>query len=315
VIKHAASVMRGYPLLAVSWGLVLGIAASAGWGMHYSRVTDCTKVVGEIGSLKSKKWPNDAELAMREIDRLSARVEKGAGVCNEMGMTTEGSFLGLAKSALVESKNDVTRMASEERNRLAEEERQVRNLKAQGELPNNAKQVGVYLENAKKVTAQQNWIAADDNLGKALALLQELDNLPAEVKTHLPADFDLQKKEAEVLGLRLRIGGLVAQAIDLRDRAESKRAADEAAVSAATATRGQEPSQDVDGCCIECKQYLKQVMNDPDSYECVRATLPQIEGEYWTVVMRYRGKNGFGAMTLETRKFFIQGGQVAKTDP
>lgn len=108
---------------------------------------------------------------------------------------------------------------------LAEETHQVQNLKAQGELPDKVKQVGVYLENAREVTAQKNWIAADDNYGKALALLQEMDSLPGTVKSHVPADFDLQKKEAEVLGLRSGIAGLVAQAIDERDRAESKREA------------------------------------------------------------------------------------------
>jgi hypothetical protein len=53
-------------------------------------------------------------------------------------------------------------------------------------------------------------------------------------------------------------------------------------------------------------------MHDADSYEHVRTTVPVVEGDYGTVVSSFRGKNVFGAKVINTKKFYIQQGQVVK---
>ncbi len=60
------------------------------------------------------------------------------------------------------------------------------------------------------------------------------------------------------------------------------------------------------------ERYLKTVMNDPGSYEHIQSTVPVGEGDYWTVVSSFRGKNAFGALIINTKKFYIQQGQVVK---
>ncbi len=62
-------------------------------------------------------------------------------------------------------------------------------------------------------------------------------------------------------------------------------------------------------CCYECRVYLQQELDDPDSYSCISASEPQIEGPYWTAVMRFRAKNGFGALIADKRNFGFSSGK------
>src|SRR5262249_24907142 len=66
------------------------------------------------------------------------------------------------------------------------------------------------------------------------------------------------------------------------------------------------------GACVECELYLKQVLNDPDSYQHVESSQPVAEGPAWTITMRIRAKNAFGARIVKVKKFYIQQGEVVK---
>ena len=79
------------------------------------------------------------------------------------------------------------------------------------------------------------------------------------------------------------------------------------------AIRGPKPVNSAwDGSVREVERYLKTVMHDPDSYDHIRSTEPVGEGDYWTVVSSFRGKNAFGALIINTKKFYIQQGEVVK---
>lgn len=67
-----------------------------------------------------------------------------------------------------------------------------------------------------------------------------------------------------------------------------------------------------DGSCTPCEEYVKPRMNDPDSYEHVRSTMPMAQGKNWVVDMAYRGKNGFGAKVLQANRFLIHDGKVVQ---
>ena len=79
--------------------------------------------------------------------------------------------------------------------------------------------------------------------------------------------------------------------------------------------RGEKPKNSGwDGSVLEIKQYLRQVMNDPDSYEHVSTSAPVARDAYWIVKSSFRGKNAFGGKVLNTRYFFIQQGQVVRVE-
>jgi hypothetical protein len=79
--------------------------------------------------------------------------------------------------------------------------------------------------------------------------------------------------------------------------------------------RGDKPlNSGWDGSCAPCEHYIKANLNDPSSYEHVGTTVAQIDGEYWTVMTRFRAKNAFGALVINEKKCFIQQGKVVKVE-
>jgi len=53
-----------------------------------------------------------------------------------------------------------------------------------------------------------------------------------------------------------------------------------------------------DECCEPVKEYLKDMMNDPDSFESDKMWIQWKADSTFTVTMTYRGKNAFGGMVL-----------------
>jgi hypothetical protein len=91
------------------------------------------------------------------------------------------------------------------------------------------------------------------------------------------------------------------------DAIKAKRAKQAAAAALLEATRGPRPENSAwDGSIFCIESYLKTVMNDPDSYSHVSTTIAVPEGEYWVATSTFRGKNAFGALVLNSKKFYIQ---------
>lgn len=79
------------------------------------------------------------------------------------------------------------------------------------------------------------------------------------------------------------------------------------------AARGTKPVQSqYDGEVYAVKRFLQRTLNDPESYEHIESSTITTSGEYWVVTSRFRGKNAFGAKVINTKTFFIQGGEVVK---
>lgn len=59
-----------------------------------------------------------------------------------------------------------------------------------------------------------------------------------------------------------------------------------------------------DGSHIQLVKYIKQNLSDPDSFEHVKTTYID-NGDHLIVNMKFRAKNGFGAMELQTVKALV----------
>jgi chromosome segregation ATPase len=96
--------------------------------------------------------------------------------------------------------------------------------------------------------------------------------------------------------------------------AEEKQRKEEALATLKAAIRGDKPINSAwDGSVSAVERYLKSALHDPGSYDHIRTSVVVGEGDYWVVVSSFRGKNAFGALVINTKKFFIQQGQVVKT--
>lgn len=54
-----------------------------------------------------------------------------------------------------------------------------------------------------------------------------------------------------------------------------------------------------DGSCRDLVQLVKDNMNDPDSFKHVETRYSNNEDDSVTIIMKYRGKNGFGGVVTE----------------
>lgn len=87
------------------------------------------------------------------------------------------------------------------------------------------------------------------------------------------------------------------------------------ATDASSSARGPRPDQRHwrDNCNFVCRRAVLDNLSVPDSFECLASTEPQIEGDYWTVVVYYRASSASTVSKLQTQtKCFIQGGSVVK---
>lgn len=93
--------------------------------------------------------------------------------------------------------------------------------------------------------------------------------------------------------------------------ADSARVADSTAAAekaAAEAARGPVYNSSWDGSVTQVKDYLKAVLNDPKSYDPAEwGTVMKADGKPYRFVVahKYRAKNGFGALTLQYQKFYL----------
>lgn len=82
---------------------------------------------------------------------------------------------------------------------------------------------------------------------------------------------------------------------------------------------GPRPSTSLGGGYGIIKDWMQENANDPRSIEYVRWGEPTIwspDGIHkcWTVVVRYRAKNSFGALTLNESTFYISHGKITAVE-
>lgn len=143
--------------------------------------------------------------------------------------------------------------------------------------------------------ARGKWLDVDENIATIQTTLDEVKGSPHE-----------QSKDWAVLA---------EQAAALRKKhaapigAAKKKLADE------DAQRGPRPTTSPwSGACNACEDHVKPSMHDPSSFQHVATSAASQEGPFWVVTMSFRGKNAYGALVVNTKKFWIQRGRVVKTD-
>lgn len=81
--------------------------------------------------------------------------------------------------------------------------------------------------------------------------------------------------------------------------------AEKQARAAARAACGEPPPHYGMHSIFAVKMYLQENMNDPDSLQDLQCTPPQLTDRCWHTICRYRGKNAFGGLILQTKNFYV----------
>ena len=83
---------------------------------------------------------------------------------------------------------------------------------------------------------------------------------------------------------------------------KKKRESDEKKREMEAERKGPEPELDAwDGAALCVKYWLKNKMNDPDSFKIISSSSVFDKGSYWTVRVKYRAKNLFGGYVVESK--------------
>jgi hypothetical protein len=177
-------------------------------------------------------------------------------------------------------------------------------------------------EDADALVAKRAWVEADDLYATAITKWAVHPDLMTVLKLRNEkgelAAVDPAAQTASIVAKRRRIAGSVAAA-RARSAAEEKRQEalaeaerkEQQAAAAVDAVRGTKPVNSGWDGSIHCvESYLKQSLNDPDSYQHVSTTVPVAVGSYWVVDSIFRAKNGFGGLTAHKATFKIQQEQV-----
>jgi hypothetical protein len=190
-------------------------------------------------------------------------------------------------------------------------------------FPEKSKEITTIIAGSQSKVLRGRFEAADEDLDKAQRQLDDFKGTSIEQSkgfSDLAGQIIEKRKVIQPQVDRIKEARRKADAAAAEKRRQEEEAAEEkqrkedAAAALKAAVRGPKPTNSAwDGSVPEVERYLKTVLNDPGSYEHIRSTQAVGEGDYWVVASSFRAKNGFGALIINTKKFYIQRGQVVKT--
>lgn len=299
-LATATGLLRRAPLavgLALG-GLLTGAAFGLLGAMAAQQQLDqkCAMARARYSSAASSPVVEGARAALAEIQRDCA------------GSEAEVAALKLE----LDAKESDARKKKEADDRAAAEKLAAEKEKnAVDTFPDKSKDVAATIKRAQSKAWQGKVEESEEDLDNAT---RQLDSFKGTSVTSSKEFGDLVAQVAE------KRKAIQPQLDRLRERrraeeaaAAEKRAKVEAAAAIKELVRGPRPTNSAwDGSVSSVERAIKANMHDPGSYSHVSTTVPVAEGDYWTVVSTFRGKNAFGALVLNTKKFFIQSGVVVK---
>jgi hypothetical protein len=293
----------------ITWAFA-GAAALGGFG---GAAVNISKAHRRAQSCVDGRSRINEALGRNDIDAARHALSDVAWDCVQSGQDLTTT------RADIESKEAAIKKAQAEAEAAAKAKEAAERDKAAVEgFPAMQKQASELLRIGSTKAALGQWEDADDYRQRAASALASVRGTSVEQTKEfadLDAKLDALGKKLQPWVDRMAKQRAAAAALEGRKQAEQDRKNAEQASKDALkeAQLGKKPGQrGFDGCNYVCREAVKQQMNDPDSFECQSSTEPQVEGDYWTVRISYRGKNGFGAKVLDSSKCFIQSGEVVR---
>lgn len=155
------------------------------------------------------------------------------------------------------------------------------------------------------------WLEADDLYVKAIDLWSKHPDMMAALKmpdkNGKPTNINSVAEVANVERKRQRIALNVGRERTRIEAATRKGEQEKAAAEALAALCGQKPiCGGWDGECVGIESALKRVAHDPDSIDVESCTDPVLtKDNCWVTSCNVRGKNAFGALILNRKRFSL----------
>ena len=295
---------------AAALGIVLTIGAVSSYRAAHQREAEAAALVAESTRQKAEK---EAHIQALKSDLPAAIQEIDAAIDVTAIGTSQDALL--KEQRLIALKRGLERFGElqptppgvvEEQKKLASVIDVLRNLR---EATVAATEAADATRLADQRIAAGAWLEADDLYAKAIGQWGKHPELMAAIKTPNKdgkmANLNPAAEKANVEKKRQRIAPQVARE-RARIEAEKRRDEKEQATAAALAALcGDKPVCSAwDGECIGIKSAIKRVAHDPDSIDVENCTGPVLtDDNCWVTTCDVRGKNAFGALILNRKKF------------
>lgn len=309
-VKKVSAALAKSLTLTIAWSSVLILGGFLGFNSHRKTVNDCSRHIADSTSLVgSKQLPYDE--AMAELNAIKSRMQEGRQVCAAANNPSAVAGLEAGEAEVDKQLASAQRVfaaaVAEAKLKAAKEAADLKDKTAVEGFPARSREVKARIAEATTKAGQGKWQESASALSNAQSLLAEYKGTSVFMSDPwlaLGNQIEAQQKRIQ------------PQLDRLARQEEAQRAKDaeaELKQRAIELLRGPRPVISAwDGACNPCERYLKRALNDPDSYQHVQSGVPEIEGDYWTVVMTFRGKNAFGVLVSNTKKFYFQQGEVVK---
>jgi hypothetical protein len=240
---------------------------------------------------------SEAQSAIGRNNYPAARdaVRKARGACDP----SVASELAALEQEIDEKEPLYQNRRAEEDAAIAAERAAAKERRAVETFPTRTTEINEKIKAASTHATKKEWEKAGEELTEARSILASFAGTSVE-KAKEWSDLD-----AKITAQEKRIAPEL-------DKIREKQRAEQAAAQAEVDARGPEPLQSAwDGELPAVKNYLMDVLKDPDSYKHDKCTKPRAEGRFWVVACSYRAKNSFGAVVKEAQTFYIRKGGLA----
>ncbi len=301
-VDRVSAVLRRY---GAAW-VLMGTAVLGGFTSVAARAAQADKAARECASNQSRAA---AALAQNDFSTAHKALDGAKSVCP----ANRAADISMAQRNVDARQVAFEKATDEAAAAQAAAESAAREAAALDAFPAIATEVKGNLRSALNKAGRSQWEASDSSLNSARAALNRVAG------TSVVTTKDYTDLDTEVTAIHQKIQpqlDRIAQKKAADDaRAAAKEEREQAAAALVDDLRGPMPVNSAwDGSVRAVETSIKERMNDPDSYEHVRTTIPFAQGMHWVVTSTYRGKNAFGAKIVVTHTFWIQQGEVVKSD-
>lgn len=314
-LRRVGGVLRKWPVAAAVAFLAPPLGAANGFKLRASKVRFCEETVEAASKAQQSGATFSGPDPAGDLKYQQDLIAIGRGACETIHRDADTKRLDDASAALakqasaaiadVGKKAEVAKAAAE---KAAQEKREKDAVAA---FATDSKTIADDLKSASTEAASWKWEAAETKLNAARDALAK--SIGTSVQETAPWKALSTQQADQRRKIQPQLDTLAAARKKKDEDAAKKEAEVSAAAAAIVAVRGTKPvNSGWDGSVSCVESYLKRVMNDPGSYEHVSSSAPVAIGDYWVVQSSFRGKNGFGALIVSTKQFYIQQLTVVK---
>lgn len=294
--RKTHAVLSGVEALLGILVVMLAVGSAVSDRAHKKQLESERAIAGERLARRKAELSTGADSIAEQIDSTL----KTAAVAMDKGSLDEAARLARAIGERLSAYNDVAPLPEQITSVKQRAEKFSGQVSTALAARRSGEQAARLVTSGDEKVKARDFIGADDDYRHAQ---ETYGSIPAgNVK-----DADAVYEQATAGQRRSSIKSRLVAAKREQLREERRLAKERAEAAALEALCGSKPTQSPwNGFVLAAKYYLEERLNDPDSFKPDGCTDPRLTRRAcWVTTCRFRAKNGFGGMIVQTMRFSI----------